>query len=39
MRKRNGHMAGTILDLVAKGIFIGLGILAVAFSVYEWMWI
>lgn len=39
MRKRDMHVTGTIFDLLMKGTFIGLGVLAVAFSAYEWMWI
>lgn len=30
---------GLIFDLLMRGIFIGLGALAVGFSAYEWMWV
>lgn len=38
MAKRQAAGA-VIFDLLMKGIFIGLGALAIGFSAYDWMWI
>lgn len=39
MRKRNDHLGGVIFDLMAKGIFIGLGLILAFSLAFESVWV